>query len=124
MSNSRMVAPDVGALVEYGLDSFGREPGKYRVESWLCRADAPHKPAKELLGLLKTGEATSYRAQGWRWCLRKDATHLYLYGVAGTVAPIEKVKVTGHVSESWSTKLVEEHRQTAIRLGQWGDVLF
>jgi hypothetical protein len=32
-----VVAPDAGALFEYGLNSFKTEPARYRVEAWMRR---------------------------------------------------------------------------------------
>jgi hypothetical protein len=59
-----------------------------------------------------------------RWCLREEATHVSLSGIAGAIAPIGEVTVTGHVSESWSKEAVDEARQSAIRLGEAKEMLF
>ena len=30
--------PEIGDLVDHGLDSSGQAPGKFRVTGWLCKA--------------------------------------------------------------------------------------
>lgn len=122
------VAPDVGTLVEYGLDSFGREPGRYRVSAWL-RVAPPPPPVDYgdlnsviddiLFEACQRIEVTGERMQ---FCLRDEATHLSLSGVCGRIAPIEACKVTGMVN--WTQELLDSARDSAIRKGRAHTMIF
>ena len=50
------------------------------------------------------------------WCSREEATHVSGYGLAGCIAPLEKIKVTGSLAGWWSKELIEDHRKAAQAL--------
>jgi hypothetical protein len=120
----RMLAPDVGALVDYGLDGFGKEPGKYRVSSWL-RPAAPRKfDPDDFLGEILFEACQEIKGERWEHCTREEATHLALSGICGAIAPVEACKVTGHISEHWSAEHVAELRKSALRRGLAHEMIF
>jgi hypothetical protein len=86
-------APDVGSIVEYGLNSFGTGPAQYRVTAYAC---------------------PSHKHDRLRWCTQSEATHVALTGICGAMAPIELCKVVGMVD--WEAGWIEEARQGAQRL--------
>ena len=94
------VVPTVGSLVEYGRDSFNRGPGRFRVSSWL-RVN---------------------RYNRFEHCLPEEATHLGLHGIAGAIAPIEEVRVTGMVP--WSEAILHSETEHAYSLGRRHIVVF
>ena len=122
------IAPAVGALVEYGLDSFGREPGRYRVSAWL-RVAPPPPPVDYgdlnsviddiLFDACQRLEVTGERMQ---FCLRDEATHLSLSGVGGRIAPIEACKVVGTVD--WPQEVLDSARDNANRKGRAHMMIF
>jgi hypothetical protein len=57
-----------------------------------------------------------------QWCVRANATHLSLSGIAGAIAPIEKCQVVGMVD--WSEAELHDARQSAQRKGERGELLF
>jgi hypothetical protein len=115
------LAPAVGALVDYGVDSWGRIPGKYRVKGWLRLATPPKSPLDggDLISYLLWDESVKQQMQ---WCLREDATHVALTGIGGTIAPIEAVIVTGMVA--WSEEVLHEAQKHAEDLGRSGRYVF
>lgn len=123
-----MLAPDVGALVEYGLDSFGKEPARYRVKSWMRVAPAPQIAEDDWLGEIlfeacqQVETKTGAGKQRMQWCLREEATHVSLTGICGAIAPIEACKVTGMVP--WPKAQLDEARNSANRLGASHKMLF
>jgi hypothetical protein len=123
------LAPEVGSLVDYGLDSWRKEPGKYRVEGYMCPAeplegdDIVSRIMREIL----EEEASERRQKGlpparkpMRWCHRHEATHVSLYGISGTLAPIGEVKVTGHLRGSWTDEMVADLQRQAEWLVEHG----
>lgn len=113
-----MKAPDIGALVEYGLDSFGKEPGRFRVSAWMrwVLPSAPSVPTDPVAAsaFRLISEILPERKPRWEFCLQHEATHLALSGIAGAIAPIEAVKVTGMVS--WSKEHLDDALRSALAL--------
>ena len=127
------VAPDAGALFEYGLNSFKTEPARYRVKAWMRRR-APRQDAldfavagalpgeyggsmaltvAELVREMREEESTGQEMR-MEFCLREFATHVCGSGIAGCVAPISKIRVTGMVQ--WSAEALAEAREHAQRI--------
>lgn len=113
--------PEIGEIVEYGTDSFGKKPARYRVQSYLCEATPSPRPSgnsklNAIIDEILAEEATT-RPNGkrLRWCLAEEATHVSLVGTAGTIAPIEHCMPVGMVP--WSAALLEEARRHAYDLG-------
>jgi hypothetical protein len=123
-----MLAPDVGALVEYGKDSFGKEPAHYRVDGWLRAAPTPKFEPHDFIGKIlfescrEFGEKHDGTKVRMQFCLREEATHLSLAGICGAIAPIELCKVTGMVD--WAPKMLAEERESARRLGATHEMIF
>ena len=113
--------PEIGAIVEYGTDSFGKKPARYRVQSYLCEATPLPRPSGNstldaIIGEILAEEATTQpNRKRLRWCLAEEATHVSLVGTAGTIAPIHQCKPVGMVS--WSAALLEAARRHAYELG-------
>ncbi|MEL3888438.1 hypothetical protein, partial [Pseudomonas aeruginosa] len=63
-----------------------------------------------------------FQGSKMRYCLREQATHVTLTGIAGAIAPIEECTVTGMVP--WPDELLEEAREKARRKGERGEMLF
>lgn len=123
-----MLAPDVGALVEYGTDSFGKGPGHYRVDGWLRAAPTPKFEPHDFIGKIlfescrEFGEGRDGTRVRMQWCLREEATHLSLSGICGAMARIEDCKVTGMVD--WPPKMLDEARESARLLGASHEMIF
>jgi hypothetical protein len=123
-----MLAPDVGALVEYGKDGFGKEPGRYRVDAWLRAAPTPKLDPHDFIGKIlfescqELRDARDGEKKRMQFCLREEATHLSLAGICGAIAPIELCKVTGMVD--WDPKLLAQERESARRLGASHEMIF
>jgi hypothetical protein len=115
------LASDVGTLVEYGLTSFRTAPARYRVSGWIRISPEPdHDEADFLHGLLRdiVREFDTKDGAGKKrmeFCLREEATHLSLSGIAGAIAPVEKCKAVGRVGRR--DEDIEEARASAVRLG-------
>lgn len=124
---ARMLAPDAGAIVEHGLDSFGKKPQTWRVNSWMCRAERPAAPDGSFDNVMErllweASQPVGKDKVRMRWCSREEATHVGLSGVCGTIAPIGEVKVIGMVA--WDEATLARHRREAIRRGELRKVLF
>lgn len=123
-----VAVPDVGTLVEYGLDSFGRQPAEYRVSAWMRAAPTPVFDADDYLdGILfeacqEVRDASDGKKKRMQFCLREEATHLSLRGIAGAIAPITMCKVIGGVD--WSLEVFDAQRKRAESLGRTHDMLF
>jgi hypothetical protein len=123
-----MLAPDVGTLVEYGKDGFGKEPGRYRVNAWLRAAPTPKLDPHDFIGkiLFESCQELTDKRDGQKkrmqFCTREEASHLSLTGVGGAIAPIEMCKVTGMVD--WDPKLLAQERESARRLGASHEMIF
>jgi hypothetical protein len=123
-----ILAPVVGALVEYGKDSFGKGPGHYRVDGWLRAAPTPKFEPHDFIGKIlfescrEFGENRDGTKVRMQWCLREEATHLSLSGICGAMARIEDCKVTGMVD--WTPKMLEEARESARLLGSSHEMIF
>lgn len=125
MSNlipAEILAPEVGALVNYGTDSFGKEPGRYRVTGYMCRVESKPHFGDDFLGEILFDSCRDFQGSKMRYCLREQATHVTLTGIAGAIAPIEECTVTGMVP--WPGELLEEAREKARRKGERGEMLF
>lgn len=122
------LAPDVGTLVEYGLDGFKREPARYRVDGWMRAAPTPQFPPHAFLEkiLFEASQELTDAADGkkkrMQFCLREEATHLALAGVCGAIAPVVQCKVVGTVE--WPENQLNDARQHAAQLGATHEMLF
>lgn len=126
-------APPAGALFEYGLDSFGKEPARYRVTAWM-RIKRPSADAAdfalsgalpgeygghvalmvaEVVRDLKASDKDAEKPR-LEFCRREFATHVSGRGIAGCVAPVGKIKVTGMVA--WDAQAIAEADEHAQRL--------
>lgn len=122
-ANVKLMAPDVGAIVEYGLDGLRRQPARYRVEGWLRTAPRPTFDPNDWIGkILFEGCREFVDGKRLQWCHRDKAEFLSLSGVSGAIAPIAECKVVGIVS--WSTKDIDEARASAVRMADRGLMLF
>lgn len=126
--STQELAPDVGALVEYGESGFNTGPGEYLVTAWMRLAPTPALAPDDFVGQMlheacqeirDPRDGTKHRMQ---FCLREEATHLALSGVAGAIAPISMCKVTGMVG--WSPAELREARTRAACLGASHEMLF
>lgn len=121
------MAPDVCDIVEYGLDSFGKQPATYRVDAWLkpyvepfrvtghdmlltgaFRTELDRSQRMEALMYSVIGSLKAKATQRTRlvWCCRDEATHVALSGVGGAVAPIVECKVVSRVN--WPAEVIQE----------------
>lgn len=122
------LAPDVGALVEYGRNGFNTGPGQYRVTAWMRVAPEPKFEPDDFIGKIlfegcqELRDARDGKKKRMQFCLREEATHLSLVGIGGTIAPVELCTVTGMVD--WRPKHLEEARESARRLGSSHRMLF
>jgi len=122
------LAPDVGALVEYGMNSFRTGPGEYRVTAWLRAAPPPKLHPDDFIGEIlfeacqELRDARDGRKKRMQFCLREEATHVSLTGIGGTIAPIELCKVTGMVD--WPEAQLAHDRAYAVRLGTAHEMIF
>lgn len=127
------MAPDVGALFEYGLNSFGTGPASYRVNSWMrVRPWSADSYDMLMAGAMPSeigqnewvveaiheivSESAEHKQPSLVWCSRESATHVCGSGIAGVIAPISKIKVTGMVS--WSKEVLDEARRSAMHFAQ------
>jgi len=121
-------APDVGSLVEYGMNSFKTGPAVYRVTAWMRVAPPSVLHQDDFIGQIlfeacqEIPDACGGGKNRLQFCLQEEATHLSLTGIAGAIAPIELCKVTGMVG--WSTEQIEQGRKKAIRLGEAHEMIF
>jgi hypothetical protein len=124
----RIVAPDVGALVEYGVNGMGTGPGKWRVKGWMRVAPEPKLDPDDSFGQILFESCREFDTkngngkQKMQWCLREEATHVTLTGLCGCIAPIEKCKVVGRVD--WTEQRIDEDRARANQLGNTHEMLF
>lgn len=133
----RMIAPDVGAIIEVDdpnqwSDKGGLTKGKsrYRVNSWLKAAPEPKYDLDQdfdrwhddvMAG--KTDFFNDILDSGARqvgpdkkrlqWCKREEAEYLSCSGVGGAIIRIEDAKVVGRVP--WPENQIEELRSSALR---------
>lgn len=118
----KLRAPDAGALVEYGMNSFGTSPAHWRVKSWLRVAPPLDKAESTWLDEIlheaaaEVDTKTAAGKQRMQFCPQDEATHVSLTGICGAIAPIEKCKVLGMVD--WSPERLEEERLRAVRMGE------
>jgi hypothetical protein len=124
----RMVAPDVGAIVEYGVSSMGNGPKTWRVCSWLRAAPEPTLAPDDFIGQILFETCREFDTKNgsvkkrMQWCLREEATHVSLTGTCGCIAPVEKCKVVGRVD--WPEQQIDDDRSYAVRLGTMHEMLF
>lgn len=123
-----VLAPDVGSLVEYGMNSFRTEPGRYRVKAWIRVAPTPELHPDDFIGEIlfeacqELRDARDGQKKRMQFCLREEATHLALTGICGAIAPIEMCKVTGMVT--WSKAMLDDSRASALRIGTAHQMIF
>jgi hypothetical protein len=118
-----VIAPDVGAIVEYGLDSFGRKPQTWRVKGWMCTAERPKFAEDDWIGEILFDSCREFKGnKRLRWCLREEAEYVTLTSICGAVAPIGECKVIGMVN--WPKDQIDKDRDRAIRLGMSRELLF
>lgn len=123
--------PRAGATFEYGLNSFRNGPATYRVNGWMRRK--PHKIdalemamtgalpdeyggtrallVAELFSDWKRTEPAS-KEQVFEFCRPSVATHVCGSGIAGCIAPISEIVVTGMVA--WSEEQLDEAHRSAM----------
>lgn len=133
MANSATdpLVPDVGTLFEYGVDGLTGGPRRFRVSAWMRvrpRLIDPIEMAEsgafpdECGGHLALTLAEVERddpqpaSAAMEFCVRSQATHVCGKGVAGCVAPIARIKITGMVD--WPDSLLQQARETAMRLAR------
>ena len=126
-ANQVLEVPDVGALVEYGLNSFGTAPALYRVSGWIRVAPAPVFKEDDFIAQIlfeSCQEISDKKGSKARMqtCLREEATHLSLSGICGAIAPIEACKVTGMVN--WSDEELSQARMRATKRGAKHEMIF
>jgi hypothetical protein len=127
-SEACMLAPDVGTLVEYGLNGLENAPARYRVSSWMRAAPPPKLDPDDFLGdiLFESCRELEDEADGkkkrMQFCLREEATHVSLSGICGAIAPIAMCKIVGKVD--WPVELLNLQRESAVRFGTEHTMLF
>lgn len=127
-TQGQAIAPDVGSLVEYGMNSFNTGPAAYRVTAWMRAAPPPAFHPDDFIGQILFEGCQEIRdpcdgsKKRMQYCLQEEATHLALTGIAGAIAPIEMCKVTGMVN--WPADQIEMSREKARRLGATHEMLF
>lgn len=109
-----IIAPDVGTIVEYGMDSFGKAPARYRVSSWMRVAETPKFKEHEWLDEILFEGCRDFGEGRMVWCTREEATHVSLTGICGALARIEDCKVVGRVP--WPEEQISQARASAMRL--------
>jgi hypothetical protein len=108
-------APDVGALFNYR----GRD---YVVSGWLRQMAPPEPPASERSPLRDLINEVLYETQQQVgpdrvrvvFCVREDAEYVTGRGVAGCIARVADINVTG--SARWSADQLADARRQAARL--------
>src|SRR6185369_4947815 len=123
------LAPDIGDLVTYGQDKpWATEYNvKFRVEGWLYEVTAPVSDGTFMgdLAVEWWNERENPDQPRYRWCLREEATHLALYGVAGAIAPIgEVVREGGSVRDSWTAEHFQSYYNSAMARAKRGERIF
>lgn len=127
-AQEQAAVPDVGSLVEYGMNSFNTGPEKYRVTAWMRVAPTPVFHPDDFIGQIlfeacqEIRDARDGGKKRMQFCLQEEATHLSLAGIAGAIAPIELCKVTGMVD--WPADQIEKGRKKARRLGEAHEMIF
>lgn len=116
------IAPEVGAIVEYGWDDFRGKPRTYRVKSYLCRVTETPSFGDDWVSEILFDTCREFKGSRMRFCVRHDATHLLLTALCGAIAPIEECKVVGMVE--WDEKTLSEDRARAERIGLKATMLF
>ncbi len=128
MSSLPLLAPDVGAIVQYGLNGFQTAPATYRVSGWMRVAPEPKFDPDDFIGQILFDTCREFDTKNGngrkrlQFCLREEATHLSLSGIAGAIAPIEACTVIGRVD--WPEAHITESRASAIRRGEAHEMLF
>lgn len=112
-SHTPTLAPDVGAVFEY-------KGAKYRCKGWLRPADPP-KPGpawNDFLDEILYDAAYQREGVRFRWCHRHEATHVAGSGVAGCLAEIARIRVTGQAQLPADVLESERARATALALSR------
>ena len=112
--------PAIGSLVDYGLDSWGKDPGKYVVIGW-CKIATKHKDMTWIDEILFEGAAPRNNHK-MEYCAKNEATHVILRGIAGTIAPITDCVVTGMVN--WPKDYLEHLANLASQRANKHELLF
>ncbi len=120
----------VGDIVEYGLNSFGTAPARYRVSMHLKRAEdkldewQPKDIGEEITKEIclefreedrkqqKKNKRPFTRRYHLIYCRPKEATHVSLVGIGGTQALISDCKKIGQVT--WNKEHLKQVRKDAI----------
>ncbi len=108
----QQIAPAVGTKFNYN-------GGSYRVKSWLKEIEVPRSD-DWIDDLLYEVNHKNKNGKNWQWCSKKEATHVSGYGVAGCIAPISEIEITGRVD--WPEDILKEQEDHAIR--QIGRILY
>lgn len=112
---TRLVAPEIGALVEYGVGDDGM-PRLLCVRGWLCPA-LPPATIHEFAALLYAS-APRFDGRRLRWCLRPEATHLSLVGIGSAIVPVGACRVRGMLE--LPAPALEQARRAAFEWGSAG----
>lgn len=110
------------------MNSFGTAPGEYRVTGWMRAAPLPEFSPEDFLGKIlfeacqKIHDAKDGVQRRMQFCLRDEATHVSLAGIAGAIAPIGMCKVTGMVD--WPEDQIAKNRARAVRKGEMHEMIF
>lgn len=131
---------EVCDIVEYGLDSWGKEPQTWRVTHHLKRiedtlddwnpTDFMEKITRDIGLRFREKERAERKAKGLSctrryrlvYCKPEEATHVELVCICGALAPISECKKVRVVD--WSEKLIQQTKAEAVRDFWLNDQLF
>ncbi len=122
------IAPEIGTIVNYGINEIMKEPRRYRVTAWIREAPPPTFDPEDALDQILYESSREFRdavdgvKKRMQFCLREEATHLSLTGVGGAIAPIALCTVIGKVE--WPQNLLDDALASALRLGQSHQIIY
>ena len=117
-------------IVEYGLDSFGKNPQTWRVTHHLKRVEdsldswKPKHTGEEITKRVclkfREEDRRKRKKQGLPhkrryklvYCLPEEATHVSLTSICGCQAPISECKKVG--TANWDLDKIKEERDNAV----------
>lgn len=118
----KTIAPEVGAIVEYGINISGKSPRTYRDTAYLCRVTTKPNFGDNWVGEMLFDSCREFKGSRMRWCIRSEATHLSLSGICCAIAPIEECRAIGMVD--WPEKALAEARESAENKGIKAEMLY
>ncbi len=106
-----MIPPTIGAKFEY-------KTRKYRVDAFLKVVE---RQSRDLIAVTKDPTSSfsdvleellfqghqKINGERFVFCSRQEATHVSGSGIAGCIASIDNIKVTGHVSSVWDAEQLQ-----------------